>query len=392
LITPADRVPSFASEWQRPGLRFEHLHEFNDGRAQLARAMRLRKKLARRRWRSLLKVWLQLERDYLFRPRKEYAEMFRERRPSLVVSTNATTSRESEVISTASSMGIKTLGVVGSWDRLHKFMYTRADHISVWNDLNQQEAIDLEGYDHSAVHVTGPAQFDPYFDVEYQLSRTDFCNTIGLDPNRPILMLATAGSFMPNYDESYLLDWLMEKIRLGEIHRQAQVICRLHPLSKMEQFHSWNDHPDIRFSYMKGYVPTLGYTMSREEVGFVGNMLRHADVVITPGSTMTIEAAIFDTPVIVPVFHPYQSEMCERYYRTRVFGRHFGRIQQRNLVPILYSADETLKAINRCIDDPAWFRTERKELVADYCQFNDGNSTKRLADLALRLSSNGAAQ
>jgi CDP-glycerol glycerophosphotransferase (TagB/SpsB family) len=160
----------------------------------------------------------------------------------------------------------------------------------------------------------------------------------------------------------------------------------------MEQFHSWNDHPDIRFSYMKGYIPTLGYTMSREEVGFVGNMLRHADVVITPGSTMTIEAAIFDTPVIVPVFHLYQSEMCERYYRTRVFGRHFGRIQQRNLVPILYSADETLKAINRCIDDPAWFRTERKELVADYCQFNDGNSTKRLADLALRLSSNGAAQ
>ena len=392
LITPADRVPSFTAEWQLPGVQLGHLYEFDDSRSNLARAMRLRKRIARRGWQSMLRNWLRLEREYLFRPKKEYLDLLKEKQPALVVSTNATTTRESEVISSAKSLGIKTLGVVGSWDRLHKFMYTRTDHISVWNDINREEAIGLEGFQKQFVHVTGPAQFDPYFDPESELPKEDFCASMGLDPNRPILMLATAGSFLQGYDESYMLDWLMEKIRGGAIPGRPQVICRLHPFSRIEQFLPWTDRPDVRLSYIKGYIPTLGYTMSREEVVQVSNMLRHSDVVITPGSTMTIEAAIFDTPVVVPVFHLYQDEMCERYYRTRVFGRHFARIKQRNLVPIVYGPTETLRTINRCLAEPDWMSDERKELVADYCQVTDGQSTKRLAELALRLASNGTNQ
>lgn len=392
VITPADRVPSFAADWQRPGLQFEHLYESDDSRTQLARSMRLRKRLARCGWRSMLKIWLRLEREYLFRPKREYVDLLMRMRPSLVVATNATTTKESEVVSSAKSLGIKTLGVVGSWDRLHKFMYTRTDHISVWNDINRQEAVELEGFEKRFVHVTGPAQFDPYFDSESELRKGDFCASMGLDPGRPIIMLATAGAFVQGYDESYMLEWLMEQIDSGAIPGRSQVICRLHPFSRMEQFLSWADHPDVRLSYIKGYIPTLGYTMSREEVVQVSNMLRHSDVVITPGSTMTIEAAIFDTPIVVPVFHLYQDEMSKRYYRTRVFGRHFGRIQQRNLVPILYGPTETLQAINRCIQDRGWMSEERRQLVEDYCQFTDGQSTKRLAELALRLASNEVAQ
>lgn len=197
---------------------------------------------------------------------------------------------------------------------------------------------------------------------------------------------------MQGYDESYMLEWLMEQITSGAIPGRPQVICRLHPLSRLEQFLPWADHPDVRLSYMKGYIPTLGYTMSRDEVVQVSSMLRHSNLVITPGSTMTIEAAVFDTPVIVPVFHLYQQEMCERYYRTRVFGRHFGRIQQRNLVPIPNGPAETLEAINRCLEEPGWMSQQRRELVQDYCQFTDGRSTPRLAELVLRLASNGVAQ
>jgi hypothetical protein len=270
-------------------------------------------------------------------------------------------------------------------------MYTRADYISVWNDINRQEAVELEGFDQSFVHVTGPAQFDQYFDPESNLPKEDFCASLGLDSTRPIIMLATAGSFWPGYDETYMIEWLMEQVETGAIPGRPQVICRLHPFSRLEQFLPWADHPDVRLSYMRGYIPTLGYTMSREEVFQVSNMLRHSDVVVTPGSTMTIEAALFDTPVIVPVFHLYQKEICERYYRTRVFGRHFGRIRQGNLVPIVYDASETLRAINRCIADPGWMSQQRKQLVEDYCQFTDGQSTRRLAELTLRLASNGAA-
>lgn len=392
ILSPANRVPSFTAKWQRPGLKFEHLYGFDDSISHLARSMRFRKRLARNGRRRLLTAWLNLERKYVFPPKAEYVALMKNLRPSLVVATNATTTNEAQVVSSAKSLGIKTLGVIGSWDRLHKFLYTRTDHVSVWNDLNRQEAVELEGFDSSVVHVTGPAQFDPYFDPASRISKVDFCSSMGLDPGRAIIMLATAGSFMQGYDESYMLEWLMEQINSSAIPGRPQVICRLHPLSRLEQFLPWADHPDVRLSYIQGYIPTLGYTMSRDEVVQVSSMLRHSNLVITPGSTMTIEAAVFDTPVIVPVFHLYQQEMCERYYRTRVFGRHFGRIQQRNLVPILYGPTETLEAINRCIEEPGWMSEQRKELVQDYCQFTDGRSTPRLADLVLRLASNGVTQ
>ncbi|HJZ78872.1 MAG TPA: CDP-glycerol glycerophosphotransferase family protein [Pyrinomonadaceae bacterium] len=388
VVTPADRVPSFVSRWEDNGVKFAHLHGFDDSKGQLARAMRFRKRLARRGQKRLLQAWFNVERKYLFPPHADYLELLRKLEPALVVATNATTTNESQVVSSAKALGIRTLGVVGSWDRMHKFLYTRTDHISVWNDLNRQEAIDLEGFDPAAVHVTGPAQFDPYFDRAAWLDRREFCSRLGLDPNRPIITLATAGSFMAGYDESYLIEWLMQQIDTGAIPGRPQVICRLHPHSRIEQFAHCADHPDLRISYMQSYIPTLGYTMTRDEVVQVGNMLRHSNLVVTPGSTMTIEAALFDTPVIVPVFHLYQEEMCEKYYRTRVFGRHFGRIQQRQLVPIVKGPATTLEAINRCLKDPCWMRTERRTLVEDYCQFTDGRSTRRLAELALQLASN----
>jgi len=54
---------------------------------------------------------------------------------------------------------------------------------------------------------------------------------------------------------------------------------------------------------------------SREEMFLAGNLLRHADVCISPGSTMTIEAAIFDTPTIVPTFNPLISEEYDQFFK-----------------------------------------------------------------------------
>src|SRR6185503_6337619 len=127
------------------------------------RSMRMRKRVARFGNGTLLDAWLHLERKVLFPEKSSYRKLFESVEPSLVVATNATSTSEVEVVSTARSLGIPTLAIVGSWDRLYKNMHTRAEQISVWNDLNRQEAIDLEGYNQDSVHVTGPAQFDAYF-------------------------------------------------------------------------------------------------------------------------------------------------------------------------------------------------------------------------------------
>lgn len=391
LITPADRVPTFVQEWQRPELTFSHLYGVDGSSAWITRAMRMRKRIAKRKWTGLLAYWLRLEQKYLFLPRREYQELFTATRPSLVVTTNATPIQETEVIATARQMGIPTLGVVGSWDRMYKFLHSRTDHISVWSDLNRQEALDLEGFAPDKVHITGPSQLDLYFQEGTVWTKTDLCTRLGLNPDRPIIVFATAGAFVNGYDETHLLTWLLDQIANGSIKGQPQIICRLHPFSRLEYFLPFEKNPDVRLSFMRGYIPTLGYTMSGDEIIEVANILRYADVIVTPGSTMTIEAAIFDTPVIVPTFHLYQPEIAKQYFKARVFGRHFDRIQKLKLVPIAATPEQLLADINQALTDRTWNQRERAQLVRDYVQFTDGQSTRRLAELIVDLAKQGTS-
>jgi CDP-glycerol glycerophosphotransferase (TagB/SpsB family) len=129
--------------------------------------------------------------------------------------------------------------------------------------------------------------------------------------------------------------------------------------------------------------------MTRDDVVQVANILAHSDVVITPGSTITLEAAIFDRPTIVPIFHTYQPERAHDYFSTWVLGKHFGRIEEMDLVPIIRKGEDFVPAIRRCLSAPEWYREQRAKLVKEYVQFTDGRSTERIFNLALQIAGNG---
>ena len=384
VVTSAASVPSFVNQWKHPAVDMVSLHETKTSRARNV-AQRVRHLMARRLIHHLMDQWFAFERHLLYPPHPEYVRIFQERHPSLVVATHVHWLAEADLICTAQALGLPTLGLVQSWDNVHKGIRTRPERLAVWNEINKDEAARLEGYAPDKVYVIGAPQFDPYFAADTLWRREEFAAHFNLDPTRPILVLATNGSYW-NLDETYLMDWLMEQIAQGTISGRPQVICRLHPLSRLEYFQRYLQFPDVRLSYVSGYIPTLDFTMTREDVVMVANMLKYADVLITPGSTMTLEAAIFDTPTLVPAFHTYQPDLAAHYYATIVFGLHFNRIERLDLVPIIRRPADLVSAINRCLTDPGWYREKRAQLVRDYIQFTDGGSTRRLARLITQMA------
>ncbi len=180
------------------------------------------------------------------------------------------------------------------------------------------------------------------------------------------------------------MDELVRLLDSGQLPGRPQVICRLHPWSRLEHFRKYEAHPDVRLSSVERYLPALTWYMTREDVIEVGNMLAHADVVVTPGSTMTLEAAIFDRPTVVPIFHTYQPDRARNYFSTWALGKHFGRIADLDLVPIVRDAAGFGPAIARALEDPGWYREGRERLVRDYVLFTDGRSTERFVQAILR--------
>lgn len=389
IFTEATTVPRFIEEWQRPGVDFAPLLPC-DATSGRSRAFWMRRRVASTGSRTLLRSWLAFEERYYYPLRPEYLERFRRERPALLLATHSHLHREGELLRAAKSLGIPTLGIVRSWDNVYKGIRSRPDRLAVWNEINRQEVIELEGYAPGEVEITGPPQFDPYFAPGRDWSRERLAAHFELDPARPIILYATHG-YYSGLDETGWFDDLLKLLDSNVLQGRPQIICRLHPWSRLEHFRRFAAHPDVKLSFVDRYWPALSWYMTRDDMELVGNMLRHADVVITPGSTITLEAAIFDRPTVCPIYHTYQPELAQDFFG-RALGMHFKRIRALNLVPIIDRQEDFAAAINRCLSDPGWYRKERAQMVRDYVRFTDGRSTQRLFELALRVAESGTAR
>lgn len=382
IISPAARVPQFVQTWARPGVRFANLAPYKLT-AYDNRLSKIQKRMLQF-GKGALEGWMALERR-LWKADPGLVALLKENNCSLAVITQPMFHSEIPVHTAAKALDLPTLGVVRSWDNLYRGLSIRPDILAVWNPVNRQEAIDLMLYSPERVVALGSAQFDAYFASETNWSREKFAQTLNLDPQRPILTLATTGSLLHMYDENYLVDFLLKAISDGRIPGRPQLVLRLHPASKVEYFSMYQGHADVRISYITGYIPTLGWTMTREDVIFMANLLRHSDVVVSPGSTITIETAIFDTPTVVPIFHTYQPELGKQLY-DQVLSRHFKRVAALGLVPLIREPDGLITSINRCLSDRGWYREQRAQLVKDYINYTDGKSTQRLVELMVKLA------
>jgi hypothetical protein len=383
VFTEAVTVPQFVEEWSRPHVGFEPFVPAEQT-AWRSRAYRARRRVARLGNAGVMRRYLSWEERRMYPPRPEHLDALRRLRPALVVSTHAHLYGESELLAAAHAMDIPTLGLVRSWDNVHKGIHARPQRLLVWNEINRQEVVDLEGYPPGDVEVIGAPQFDPYFAPDLPWPREKLAERFDLDPERPIILFATVGYFFPGFDETCWMEELVRLMDAGQLPGRPQAICRLHPWSRLEHFRKYEGHPDVRLSYVERYLPALTWYMTREDVLEVGNMLAHADVVVTPASTMTLEAAIFDRPTVVPIFHTYQPDRARNYFSTWALGKHFGRIADHDLVPIVRDPGGYGPAIVRAMEDPAWYREARRRLVEDYVPFTDGRSTERFVQAILR--------
>jgi len=242
------------------------------------------------------------------------------------------------------------------------------------------------GFAPDQIEIIGAPAFDAYVDPENVWSRERLCDALGLDSRRPVIVFATLGQMRKFFDETDAFGSLLDERDAGRIQADAQVVLRLHPSSHAQYFEAFKGRRDVVFSRYLGYCPGIRWWPSQEEVVLAGNLLRHADVCLSPGSTMAVEPAIFDTPTIVPIFNRYMPEEYGRFFDRFWMSRPFGVLAQRKLVPFVRSVDEMTEAVGRALADPSWMRKERGVIREELLGPLDGRSTERLAEATIRAA------
>jgi hypothetical protein len=377
LLTPSYNVPEFLALCPKHERLFVRRMDLPMG----GRTWRLIHWRRRMHKRSRMQLMLGLE-ALRFRPPSYLVRTFKELPPSLVVSTHPMLYHDYEVVMWARQLHVQTLGVVKSWDNLQKGLSSHCHLLSVWNPVNKEEAVRLLGYRSDEVEINGALSFDPYYDPTWHVSRREGFAPLSLDPSRPLVTVATAGQEDKEYygwDETDLVDDILRMIEESELLKGAQLVLRLHPSSRLEFFWKYWNRPGIKFSFAS-YMPGLLWCPTRVDLMEQISLLRHSDVIVTPGSSWTLEAAACHTPTVVPIYSELQPEYAVARFDRWALARHYKPLAQNRWVPITRSYDETRSAIEEAFTRPSKYAIGRKVIVDQYVYYRDSASSQRVAE------------
>jgi hypothetical protein len=275
------------------------------------------------------------------------------------------------VVLAAKQIGARTGTFIFSWDNLSTKARIAApfDDYYVWSDLMRRELLTYyPEVAESRVHVIGTPQFDPYADPELLWSRSEFCRRIGADPTRPLLCYSGGDSRTCPEDELHVRV-VLEQIRRKEIKHRPQVILRPMPVDNGERYQSLRDEfPELIYAAPE-WVHSANGNWAHvlplpADVQFLANLTTHADVNVNVASTMTLDFAIHDKPVVNIAFDISDPPilgvpLAQLYYQFE----HYLPVVQLGATRIAFSREELASHINAYLDNPLLDKEARAALV-----------------------------
>ena len=351
-------------------------------------------------WLGHLYAWRQFIRwVYWMIPEHSLDSLFETYKPDLVFASNMFSPEDCKLLKVAKKRKVPTVTTMKSWDVPTTRGFTRvmADRILVFNDVNKAETHALGDYPLERIRVMGFPQFDVYTRKELILPRAEFFRKIGADPQKKLILFAVPGYFKhPNINE--ILQGLNDAITSGRISQPVQVLARFHPKypSPAEQMktlpHFILDRPGTYFGKQletatdAPSAQTFQWTFTSDDIIHLANSLFHSDVVVNVESTISLDAAAFDRPVIMIAYDGVQKQLEYWHSVRRNYDReHFQAVLKSGGVRLAKTQDELIVDLNRYLDDPACDAEGRQRLREAVLYRVDGHSAMRAAQYVLEM-------
>lgn len=315
-----------------------------------------------------------------------YKEVFDKYNPDLVFATSAMEDADVFVLKQAKARGIKTISMPKTWDNLSKMGFrVKTDKMIVWGDHSKEEAIKFQNYPERDLQICGIPQFDFYVNNDYLTAREDFCRIMGIDSAKKIIVFSSEGKIAKHDGE--IAEIVADFINNKQLAKDAVLFVRPHFMypDDEKKFAKAAGKPNVYLD--KGYDNSLifrdRWDYSKEQIKKFTNIMRHADVVITTASTVSLDAAAHDRPIINIVFDGYDKlpfrESIARWY----VNEHYKYVVASGGVWLTDNKEELLNAINSYLNNPGLLAAGRERLRNYFCYKMDGNAGARVAEAVL---------
>ncbi len=344
------------------------------------------------------KLLVRMQNRFVPRPNL-YADLFEKYKPDLVIASTAGWRLDRYLLREAHARRIPGMAAIVGWDNPSSYAIRGAsmDYATCWSQLQKDELVLGSDWDPGRVHIGGMPSYDGYLRKEWLRSREDYFQLHGLDFNRKLISYACSFvHFAPNYPNVEALAKLVSSESLAE---PSQLLIRLHPSHFQDKPRIFAEERRRIFALEKQYpnvhvvnpVPlggSLGY-YSGEDMDEKSSMMAHSDVLVTVYSTMVVETAVHDTPIVAAVIDVPGGWNVPRKFSLSL--KDIGnwpthkRFRDAKAGRVANDADELRDVLNAYLKFRALDSVERRRFVEQEVTYTDGTAGKRTAEYILKV-------
>lgn len=330
-----------------------------------------------------------------------YGDLFDRYQPNLVIASTAGWRLDRYLLREAAARGIETAFAVIGWDNPSSYRLPGApvQWVSCWSEIQKQELTLGADWLPERVHVGGIPTYDGYFRKIWRLSRETYFKYHNLDPDRKLISFACSFvTFSPNYQD---IEALVNIISQEKLSYPAQLLIRLHPNhfipgslfeEEAERIRRLiKDKPYIHLVEPVALGGDLGF-YSGEDMPEKDSMMAWSDVFCTVYSTMVVETAIHDRPIIsvcidAPGGWKKPGKFSLSLTEIGEWPTH-ERFRDAKAGKVVYNEEQLTEALNFYLAHPEADSAERKQFVSDECTFTDGTAGIRTAEYFAAVAEN----
>jgi CDP-glycerol glycerophosphotransferase (TagB/SpsB family) len=295
--------------------------------------------------------------------------------------------------------GIPNMTVIVGWDNSSSYNISGADvqWATCWSELQKEELVRGSDWNPEYVHIGGIPSYDGYFRKQWLMPRDEYFKLHNLDPKRKLISYASSFvHFAPNLPNIEALAKLVSSDALAE---PSQLLIRLHPShfqdkpkifadERAQVFELEKKYPNVHVVQPVALGGSLGY-YGGEDMDEKSSMMAYSDVVVTVYSTMLVETAVHDTPMIAATIDTPGGWNKPKKFSLSL--KEIGdwpthkRFREARAGRVASNENELHDTLNMYLKDKSVDAEERRLFVEREITFTDANAGKKTAEFILKV-------
>ena len=314
--------------------------------------------------------------DIKLSPKGFYYDLIDKYRPDAVFANDLHNENDISLMQDAKRRGVSVIGMFRSWDNpTQSILRVFPDKLLAGSLAIASEAVRWQGYPKEKIILTGHPHYDKYLKGPTK-TKEEFFREFGLDPRKRLVLFTPLGDKFLSVND--IDQYTMEALK-DLPPSEAQVLVRFPPDEPvaLKNF----EKPANMFFHQPGFVFDKNRfedrEMRREDDESLINEIYWSDIVITGPTSINLDAAFFDKPIIASNLIPsarkyFETDYCFDFTHVQKMLGTGGAAYVQSKADLLYQ-------IKKYLNDPKLDSEGRAEIRSLWFSHADGKAGERVA-------------